>query len=457
MTSHYSYDMPQNYHFGGGSDSSVVTPLALVGLILSIFLIFSLPRRRVIVPLLAACLLIPFGINIVAFGLHFPTLRLLLLAAWVRFVARREVAIPRLNSIDKAFLVWALSTAVAFSLLWGSMGAVTNRIAFLWDALGSYFLARMLLRDKQDLLLFIKTIAILLAVIAPAMAMEHITGRNLFSILGAPELSDMRYGAIRAKGPFGHAIIAGTIGAMLMPLFVGSWRQGNRDRILIGFGILCSVLIAVSAASSTPLMTYAAGILGLLLWRMRQHTRILRWGLALSILSLHLVMKAPVWMLIARTGGAIGGSGEHRALLIDNFIRHFGQWFLLGTRDNPDWGYDMWDVDNAFVAAGIGGGFIAFIAFIALFVYAYRQIGKSRRLVGLSRNDQRLIWAIGASLFANNVGFFGIVYFDQTVLLWYLLLAMVSVTSLFPISAADAPKELYTASAEAQTALVACG
>ena len=142
-------------------------------------------------------------------------------------------------------------------------------------------------------------------------------------------------------------------------------------------------------------------------------------------------MKAPVWMLIARTGGAIGGSGYHRAMLIDNFIRHFGEWCLIGTRTNANWGFDMWDVDNAFVAAGVSGGVITFVAFIALFVCAYRQVGRSRLLARNSGKDQFLIWAMGASLFANTVGFFGIVYFDQSVLVWYSLLAMISATPAF--------------------------
>ena len=103
-------------------------------------------------------------------------------------------------------------------------------------------------------------------------------------------------------------------------------------------------------------------------------------------------------------------------MLIDTFVRHFSEWWLIGTRNNPNWGFDMWDVDNAFVAAGVGGGLITFIAFIAVLVYAYKRIGKSRRLTGLSRNDEHLVWAIGACLFANTVGFFGIVYFDQSII-----------------------------------------
>jgi len=437
-----TYDMPENYYFGGGSDSSVVTPLALACLAAAFLLILLVPRKHVLVPLLASCVLLPFGTSLVVAGFHLYTLRLLLAAGWLRLAVRGDLKVPRLNVIDKTFLFWALSNAIAFSILWGGMGAVTNRLGFLWNTLGAYFLARALVRNKEDVIRCIRVLAALVIVIAPAMAMEHATQHNLFSILGAPELSDIRSGSIRAKGPFGHAIIAGTIGAMLMPLFAGVWRQGKEGRLLLGLGVASSAVMAITSASSTPLMTLGVGAIGLLLWPARQHLRVFRWGLALSVLSLHLVMKAPVWMLIARTGGAMGGSGYHRAMLIDNFIRHFGEWWLFGTRTNALWGFDMWDVDNAFVGAGVGGGLITFIAFIALLRYAFRQVGRARRLTSETRRDERLVWAIGASLLANTVGFFGIVYFDQSVLIWYSLLAMVSATAAFPAATAQPSVEL---------------
>jgi len=283
------------------------------------------------------------------------------------------------------------------------------------------------------------------------LLIEHFTQHNLFEMMGAPSLSAIREGAIRAQGPFRHPIIAGTLGAMLLPMFVGLWWQGKKHRTILAAGMAASIGMAVASASSTPLMTCAAGIGALLLWPYRSRLRILRWGAALGIVGLHLVMKAPVWMLIARAGGTLGGSGYHRAMLIDNFIRHFGEWWLIGTRNNANWGYDMWDVDNAFVAAGVGGGLIAFLAFIAVFVYAYKQVGKSRRLLRSSRKDDRLIWALGASLFANTVGFFGIIYFDQSILVWYSLLAMISATPAFLTDLKETPSEHEGAHATVET------
>jgi hypothetical protein len=48
-----------------------------------------------------------------------------------------------------------------------------------------------------------------------------------------------------------------------------------------------------------------------------------------------------------------------------------------------------------------------------------------------SRRDAFLVWAIGCCLFANTVAFFGIGYFDQSILAWYGLLAMISATATF--------------------------
>jgi len=430
MNPEYSYDMPSNYYFGGGADTSV-TLLALILLLVAMALIIGLRRRYVIAVLLTTGLLIPLETHIVIAGLHFPALRLLLGTAWIRLLLRREIRVLRINSIDKAFLVWALCSATFFCILWGTMAAVTNRLGFLWTTLGSYFLVRLLIRNKADVVRVIRVLAITITIIAPGLLVEHFTQHNLFAILGAPPVSAIRDGAIRAEGPFRHPIIAGTLGAMLLPLFVGVWWQGKQHRTILASGMAASIGMAIASASSTPLMTCAAGIGALLLWPYRARLRLLRWAAVLGIVWLHLMMKAPVWMLIARAGGALGGSGYHRAMLIDNFIRHFDEWWLLGTRTNANWGYDMWDVDNAFVAAGVGGGVVAFIAFIALFVYAYKQVGKSRQLLRRSRKDDHLIWALGASLFANTVGFFGIVYFDQSILVWYSLLAMISITPAF--------------------------
>ena len=417
------FELPDNYYFGGGGET-FLPPLAIGILVVAVILILALPRKYAVGPLLVAGVLLPQQLNVIIGGLHFPVERILLLVGWIRCLSRREFAIGGLNALDKTILLWAGFNALTFSILWGSLSAVTNRLGFLYTNLGAYLICRFLIRDRADVIRTIKVFALIVVIVAPFMLGEHITRHNGFSFLGTRDLAEVRDGSVRAQGPFAHPIIAGTFGAMLMPLFVGAWWRREHGRWLVGLGIIGSTMMTIASASSTPLMTFGAGILALLLWRERKRMRAYRWGVVIVLVVLQMVMKAPVWFLIAHVGGTTGGSGFHRASLIDNFVKHFSEWWLIGTRNNADWGYYMWDVDNAYVAAGVGGGLITFILFIAILVYAFKRIGVARKLAERSPKDARLIWAIGAALFANAVAFFGIFYFDQSIIAWYALLAM---------------------------------
>jgi hypothetical protein len=136
-------------------------------------------------------------------------------------------------------------------------------------------------------------------------------------------------------------------------------------------------------------------------------------------------MKAPVWALIGRIDVTGSSSSYHRYQLVDQFIRRFADWWLLGTKSNGDWGWDMWDQANQYVAVGESGGLLAFICFVAIIVVGFRYVGKARRAALGNRTGELLVWSVGAALFANVVAFFGISYYDQTMVCWYLLLALI--------------------------------
>jgi hypothetical protein len=420
------FEMPNNLYFGGGGETHY-TPLTLAALVCAILAIFVLPRRHVVVPLLVAGLLLSLSTNFVVDSFHFSAFRLLLLAGWVRIVLGQEAKFGQLTLLDKVLLAWALGGSIMFCLLWG-LGAVANRLGFLYTTLGSYFLLRCLIRDKADVLRMVKTLVVVFALLAPFLIREHQTGQNALSILGAPASSEVRYGQVRAQGPFLHPIVCGAVGAMMLAPFVALWWQGGRNRWFAVLGVASAAVMTVTSASSTPAMTIGAGLLGLLLWPVRRRLRWLRWAILIVLVGLQFLMNAPVWFLIAHVGNATGGSGWHRATLIDTFIRHVGEWWLYGTRNNADWGYYMWDVDNAFVNNGLEGGLLTFVLFIAVFACAFKLIGNARKKAEGSASDARLIWAIGCAVFANAVAFFGIFYFDQSILVWYGLLAMISVT-----------------------------
>ncbi len=121
-------------------------------------------------------------------------------------------------------------------------------------------------------------------------------------------------------------------------------------------GLVGSVLMTWTSNSSTSLLTFLAGIFAVFFWPFRKSMRAVRWGIVVGLFALQLVMKAPIWFLIAHIDLTGGSSSYHRAELIDLFIRHFFEWWLIGIKSSGAWGWDMWDTQNQFVNVGESGG-----------------------------------------------------------------------------------------------------
>jgi hypothetical protein len=153
--------------------------------------------------------------------------------------------------------------------------------------------------------------------------------------------------------------------------------------------------------------------------------RLVRWGVVIAILGLNFMMHAPVWWVLAHIDLAGGSAGHHRAELVDNFVNHFGDWWLIGTKDYGDWGFLMKDISNQYVAEGEVGGLVSFVCIITVIALSFKRIGISRRLVQGNRQKEWYYWVLGAAFFSHSVAFLGIGYFDQTKHAWYALLAMI--------------------------------
>jgi hypothetical protein len=419
---------PENIRFGGGSPVTVLHPLVAVAMILAVGLIWFLPRKYVILPALFALFLIPKGQVIVTAGIHFNVCRIIILAGLARCVASKLLspAAGRFDFMDRVFALWATSYFVINSLLYMQIQATIKNTGDLLDALGGYFVMRFLVQDREDIRRTIKALAIIAIVNAVCMLNEQRTATNIFGILGGMPPETVRDGKIRSQGSFEVFITAGTFGATLLPLLVWLWSHG-KSRVLSVLGILAATVMSVTCYASTTLIAYAAGIIGLCFWPLRKHMRLIRWGIVVMLVGLHLVMHGPVWSLLEHIDLTGSSSSYHRYMLIDNFIRHFGDWWLLGTKDNGSWGWEMWDASNQYVAYGLSGGLITFVLFISIISRAFARLGTARKLVEGNRVEEWFLWCLGATLFSHLVSFFGIGYFDQIQFYWFAFLAFIPV------------------------------
>ena len=335
-------------------------------------------------------------------------------------------------------------------MLFQEFGAVVNQLGNLYTIFGAYFLLRLLIRSEEDIVRTIQTLAWIAAFVAVVMSYEQATGHNPYALLGGAEASHyatlaVREGKVRAQGPFAHSILAGTFGAVLVPVFISLWWKGRRYRWIVIMGVMAVTVMAIACNSSTPILAYAAGLLALCLWPVRKWMRAIRWGIVLLLISLHIVMKGPVWSLIEKIDISGGSSSWHRYQLVDQCIRHFGDWWLMGVKDTSIWGWDMWDTANQYVSTCDNSGVIPFILFVTVLVYGFKYLGRARRAAGKDRKNALFIWALGSALFANVVAFLGISYFDQTQVSWYALLAMVSAVITVRPKNESAPAEFVEA------------
>jgi len=439
---------PLHYKFGGGATDTVLHPLVLSSVvILGIFLLLC-PRRFAIPAFLFGTFLIPAGQEILLLGVHVFVYRILVLVGLLGLLRIKKE--PRLaggwNVIDSAFFLSIISHVMAFIFLYWELSALINQIGFIWDYLGGYLFLRMAIRNTEDVFKAIKCFAFLAMIYAVCMVGEQITGENIFGLLGGVRLiSEVRLGRVRSEAVFQHAILAGTFAGTVLPLFVLLWKN-TKSKAMGIVAVFSATVMTITSACSTPLLAYTSGLFGILMWPARRGLRLLRWSLVISLICIALVMKAPVWFLIAHVGVVAGSSVSHRADLVDTFIRHVGDWWLLGTANNGTWGYDMFDTSNQYVEWGVTGGLISLVFFLATISRSFGRLGRARKFVERrDRSSEWLLWLLGSALFANTVAFFGIGYFDQTRVAWFALLAMISAATL-PVglsSRVSAPTPTY--------------
>ena len=421
--------------FGGGATDSIMTPFGLALLVIAIALVLVLPRKWVIVPLLAFEFLTPIGQQLNIGGLHFFALRILILCGCARFLlpssSTRSVLAGGFSGIDKVFLVWALCRATAFMLLYHEGGAVAKQLGFLWDYLGGYFLVRCLIRDVDDIRRIAEAFVVIAAIMAACMVYEHYKLTDIFYTLLAPQAdmgAQIRLGKIRCRGPFEQEIIASVFGGTLVPFFLWLWTR-PKARIAAALGLVSALLIVLTAHSSTGIGAAGFGVGTLCLWPYRKYLRRMQWGFVALIVALALTMKAPIWYLIARVDFIGGSTGWDRAFLIDQCVKHFSSWWLIGTADSATWGVSqnalfLWDLCNQFVAEAVQGGLLTLILFLVLIVRSFRRVGAARTKAR-NRTHEWLLWTIGCILCAHIGGFFGISYFDQIRNWWFVTLAMI--------------------------------
>lgn len=414
--------------------------LGLIILTVLILLVLRGSRRTALVGMMAGVLYLTQAQQIDVLGINLFAIRFLALAGFVRVMARREFSFRHLNGIDRALLlVYGFSSVVT---LLRSQGREANQVGIAVDAFLCYFTFRGLVGGIEDFVWFLRALVILLLPYVALVVIESATGHNPFSVLGGITGGSnwMRHGRPRCFGSFRQPDTLGMFGACFLPLYVAmACIRTERKRAFAGIGLCLILVLAANCGGAAS--GAAAGMLGWGLWNARTQMRKVRWGIVGLIVALALVMKSPVWYIFERASSITGGDGWSRSYLFDKAYEHFGQWWLAGMPliETNSWfpfvlpGIGTADITNIFIWFGLTAGVGAMALFILLLTRAFSQLGKAMAAArsGLVQSDgtEFLLWGLGAMLFVHIANWFGIIYFDQMYVTWFMQLAAISSVS----------------------------
>jgi len=407
-----------------------VHPIAMAFMVCTAALAFAPKRSTVILGVLLVCVFMPMDQRIVIGGLDFNMLRLFMVVAWMRVLVRGEYRGWSFGRLDRLLVFWVLFGSLFYVLRVGP-SAVANRLGVSFDVLTGYFLIRSLVRTRVEVLAFWRYLAWIVLVLSPLFLYESTAQYNVFGIFDYTGFRGVvvRDGIVRAQGPLAHPILAGTFGSVVMPVFVGAFLGERKQRILFGLACVGATIITVSSGSSGPVMAWLIGILGWGIWRFRRYTRPMIWAIVFMAVVIHFVREQPVWQLIGRLSSISGGTGWHRARLMDSFIRRFGEWALVGTNNTAHWGWGLQDVTNQYIAEGVNGGLVTLVLFVALLSASFIQLrlarARSERWEGPKSPWALLAWGSSVSLTAHCVSFVSVSYFGQMFQLFVFFVATI--------------------------------
>jgi hypothetical protein len=356
------------------------------------------------------------------------------------------------NKIRSKFIWTRLDTCVAFymavqfviyTITLPFSEAIENRMGIFMDSGLVYFVARLIVTDKQTLVSVIKCAGVTLVPLAVLGVTESITGWQPFLLLKRycpwigemGRLYDLRWGLTRAMGPFAHSILFGCVFAMFLPLIDYLRREKDQWHIL-AYILFCIVMIgALSSMSSGPWVMVIVAILCLVLEKYKYLVKPLIILFIAFCIFAAIASNRPFYHVVVSFVNPLGGSGWHRAKLLDCAIEYFNEWWLVGYGDkDPGWGEHMGmsktDVTNHFILTGVRFGMLGIIALILMLTTVFQNLIKAYRK-STNLELKSLYWHLGCLFVSTVVTWMSVSFWGQIMSLFYCSLGMTGSSFLF--------------------------
>lgn len=405
-----------------------MSPIFITSIALIVLAQITLPRKYAFAPLILATLNLG-NLEVVN---QLTPVRIVVLTGLVRLITSGSIPFERKSRIDLAFALFAFFAILSAPFSDPPHNPYTERIGLILNVLGAYAYGRGYFTGS-DLLNRVATIVgICVVPLGLLSTLEVISGKNFYypHFGGRGAFALARDGEFRARGPFGHAILCGTAGAVCMPIVYTLIKQHKKMATL---GLIACAATIVSANSSGPIASALIAIGVIYAWRWRNYVPYAKWAILGGIIFLSLYMNRPFYYIIDSIDFTGGSTGWHRARLIEMSIKHLDEWWLFGTDytrhwmpTGVSWSPNHTDLTNYYIHLGVLGGAPLMMTLIIIVASSLRRLVKLTITTEVTQKTQRAyrIWCLIAALLAHASSCVAISYFDQMFSLFYLTIAL---------------------------------
>jgi hypothetical protein len=381
------------------------------------------------------------------------TMILLIVPALAVFATRPG---QRLFAFDLFFFAFALWTALAMLAKYGPGQGLQAAGQFLLETLGVYVLVQAFVRTPDGFRRAVRTLFILIAILAPlafieaAILKEHFLINIARMLRGAPPLdatiAGERLGMQRVTSVFSHPILYGVFCATAFSMV---WYASSTFflRILQGFVVAAAAFFALSSA---PLLVLAAQFACIAIERVTRgvpaRLSLIMGAAALFVIMLNLFTGRGLFgVMVLMTFSP--DTAFYRRLIWENGIDDVLRAPLIGI-DPVNWTRPAWmtpSIDNFYLFQAMQGGAPSVLfLLIALVLVIRRLFRRPDAVIPVALAPLRRGWVYSAfalALCGATVHFFGTAqpYFAFIIALGAALARMEAAASDDPARAAPAP------------------
>jgi len=414
--------------------------------------VFVAPPRQAFVVYLVALLFYPAFLTIRLGTVDFTVARILILVLLVNLIFRQNLLrLIRFSWLDVFILAAFVGRMLALFTNAPISTVIEREGGTFFHTVMPYAAARMVIRTRQDFVVFVKVLVASGVVLASLGAFEMFTSTNFYDTLRQyshwqlQELEDhMRMGLYRSKGTMSVPIVFGLYFAATIPLYIGSWGRPVPPNFPAILTVMILGLGLFSSLSSAPFFAIVVALAWLAVYPFRHLWPYVLIATLLGAAAIELYSNRHFYHVLTRFAFS-SQTGYYRIELIEEALGGGmrGHWLLgygyVGVgpdADNSNFHWVHKDLVNIYVAKLARTGLVGLVPFLAVNIAYYFNLYRAG-VRSATREDSWGIWCVAGALVGWNVAMLTVGPLSQTQNLLYIFIGLTG--NLFVIFHPTAP------------------